>query len=162
MDDIKYIKPQDASFYKNSGGFIGLKLGDTEYPRVSLYRAFPFSHSDNYISVMDKDNNEIGMIEDMRGFTEKTIKLFEEELERRYFLPSISKIKSIKEEFGYSYWDVVTDLGEKRFTIRRDNSSFVNIKDNRILIIDVDGNRYEISDYTKLDMKSYKLIELML
>lgn len=162
MNDIKYIAPEDAYFYKNNGGFIGLKLGDKDYGRVSLHRAFPFSHGNNYICVKDKEGKEIGLMKDFEEFPESSAELIMEELERRYFLPKIDKINSIKEEFGYSYWDVATNLGDKRFTIKKDNSSFFNVKDNRILVIDVDGNRYEISDYTRLDLKSYRLIELLL
>lgn len=162
MDDLRYITSKEAHFYKNSGGFLGLKLKDIDYERVSLHRAFPLSYSSRYISVKDKEGKEIGIIEALEEFPSDIVDLFNEELDRRYFLPKVVKINSIKEEFGYSYWDVVTDLGAKRFTIKKDNSSFLNVKDNRILVIDVDGNRYEISDYTKLDSKSYKLIELLL
>lgn len=162
MSSIIYINPKEAQFYKNSGGFIGLTLNENDFERVSLYRAFPFSHSNNYVCVKDKEEKEIGIIKDLREFPEETVKLFIEELERRYFLPAINKIDSIKDEFGYSYWNVVTNLGAKRFTIKKDNSSFLNVKSTRIIVIDVDGNRYEIKDYTQLDSKSYKLIELLL
>jgi hypothetical protein len=162
MDYIKYISSKDAYFYKNNGGFLGLKLEDKDFKRVSLHRSFPLSYKNSYIAVKDKEDKEIGIIKDLEDFPKDTVNLFKEELDRRYLLPSIDRINSIKEEFGYSYWDVITNIGTKRFTIKKDNSSFLNVKDNRILVIDVDGNRYEISDYTKLDSKSYKLIELLL
>ncbi len=162
MNEIVFLTPDNASFYRNDNGFIGLKFGDNDYKRVSLIKAFPFSNTYNYISVRDKEQKEIGIIQDVNLFSEEIINLFNEELERRYYLPVIEKIYSIKDEFGYSYWHVLTHLGEKKFVIRRDYNNFINIKNNMILIIDVDGNRYEISDYTKLDKKSYKLIELML
>lgn len=166
MEDIKYILPKESIFYKNSGGFIGLKIAleleEKDFKRVALMRSFPLSNSNKYISVRDKDGNEIGIIYDTLEFPQEIQKLFEEELNRRYFLPIIKNINSIKEEFGYTYWEVLTDIGKKRFTIRKDNNSFVNVKDNRIMVSDVDGNRYEISDYKKLDTKSYKLIELLL
>lgn len=162
MQEIKYITSEAARFFKGNGGFLGLNIGGEEYARVSLSRAFPFSYADSYISVRDKEGKEIGIIEDLKSFPKDIITLLSEELDRRYLLPKIDKINSIKEEFGYSYWDVETDIGAKRFTIKKDNSSFVNVRDNRILIIDVDGNRYEIIDYSTLDSKSYKLIELLL
>lgn len=162
MEDIKYILPSEAKFYMNKGAFLALKLGQKEYARVSLHRAFPFSYTDNFISVRDNEGKEIGLIKDIKEFHEGIVKLFKEELDRRYLLPSIKTIKSLKEEFGHSYWDVLTSIGAKRFIMKRDNSSFVNVSGNRILLIDVDGNRYEISDYTKLDDKSYKLIELFI
>lgn len=162
MDEIIYLTPENSSFYRSSGGFLGMKFKEECYKRVSLSKAFPFSHSNNYISVKGKDNKEIGLIQDINKFSVETIGLFKEELERRYFLPLVISINSVKEEFGYAYWDVVTDIGSKKFTIRKDNNSFVAVSEKRILIVDVDGNRYEIKDYTKLDAKSYRLIELMI
>lgn len=162
MNEIVYIVPEKSEFNKTMGGFLTLKFEDKEYGRISLHRAFPFSYGDKFISVRDKEGKEIGLIKEISDFDEETIMLFDEELKRRYFLPLIRSITSIKEEFGYSYWTVITDMGAKKFIVKKDNSSFINIKDNRILILDVDGNRYEISDYTKLDNRSYKLIELLL
>lgn len=162
MEEILYITPQSGEFYKSNGDFLGLKFQDKDYSRVSLHRAFPFSKEDSFISVRDKENNEIGLIKNLSDFSEDIERLFNVELTRRYLLPTVCNINSVKEEFGYSYWDVVTNIGPKKFTIKKDNSSFINIKDNKILITDVDGNRYEIDDYTKLDARSYKLIELLL
>lgn len=162
MEQIRYITAKEAKFYKNKGGFLGLALGEAKYDRVTLLRAFPFSYVDSFVSVRDKEEKEIGIIRDINDFPEETIQLFKEEMDRRYFLPMIEKIHAITEEFGYSYWHVATNVGEKNFICRRDSSSFVSMKGKMILVVDVDGNRYEISDYTKLDGKSYRLIELML
>ncbi len=162
MDDIIYITPENSNFYRCSGGFLGLKFNGEDLKRVSLSKAFPFSHSSCYISVKGKDNKEIGLIQDISAFSLETLSLFTEELERRYLLPLISRINSVKEEFGYAYWDVETDIGAKRFIIRKDNNSFIPLSENRVLVVDVDGNRFEIPDYTKLDSKSYRIIELMI
>jgi hypothetical protein len=162
MGDINFLTPQNSNFYKSKSGFLALRSEQNEYARVSLFKAFPFSHSNNYISVRDKDGKEIGLIKDINDFSMDVIDIFNEELTRRYLLPSIKSISSIKDEFGYSYWEVITGIGAKKFTIRKDNNSFIPISEHRILVVDVDGNRYEISDYTKLDSKSYKLIELLL
>ena len=162
MDEIIYITPENSSFYRSSGGFLGLKFKEEDYKRVSLSKAFPFSHNNKYISVKGKDNKEIGLIQDIKQFPSDKVALLVEELERRYFLPMIKSINSVKEEFGYAYWDVITDIGPKKFTIRKDNNSFLPVNEKRILVVDLDGNRYEIEDYTKLDVKSYRLIELMI
>lgn len=162
MSEITYLTPKNAKFFRNNNGFLGLKFKDVEYSRVNLIKAFPFSYENKFISVRDKEQNEIGIIEDISLFPEEVQKLFTEEIERRYYLPKITKIYSIKDEFGYSNWEVETNYGRRKFTIRRDPNNFVNIKANMILIIDVDGNRYEIPDYTKLDKKSFKKIELLL
>ncbi|HLS89659.1 MAG TPA: DUF1854 domain-containing protein [Limnochordia bacterium] len=161
--DIRYLDPATARFSETPGGFVRLVIGEEEsYPRVALYRAFPFSFPDRYISVRDMDGNEIGMIKDLNEFDEKTAKLILRELERRYFTPVITQIESIKEEFGYAYWDVRTDAGPRRFTVRDMQSNVILLSPEHVLIIDVDGNRYEIPDYHKLDARSRKYIEDLL
>lgn len=162
MEEFLYITPESGEFYKSNNDFLGLKFQGKDYTRVSLHRAFPFSEENSFISIRDRENKEIGIIKDLKDFSEDIGELFNAELTRRYLLPILCNICSVKEEFGYSYWDVVTNIGPKKFTIKKDNSSLINIKGNQILITDVDGNRYKIEDYTQLDERSYKLIELLL
>ena len=74
----------------------------------------------------------------------------------------IEKIRSIEEEFGYSYWDVDTSAGQRRFTVRRGHNNLVQLGGRRVLVIDVDGNRFEIEDYTSIDSRYSRLIESLL
>jgi hypothetical protein len=41
--------------------------------------------------------------------------MLREQLELRYFNPKITRIKHVREEYGYAYWDVGTDRGDCRF-----------------------------------------------
>lgn len=161
--DIRYLDPATARFSETPGGFVRLVIGEDEsYPRVLLYRAFPFSFVDRYISVRDMDGKEIGMIKDLNEFGEETARLVLKELDRRYFTPVITRIESIKEEFGYAYWNVETSAGARRFTVRDMQQNVVLLSQYQLLVIDVDGNRYEIPDYRELDAKSRKVIEDLL
>ena len=36
----------------------------------------------------------------------------------------IIKIRSIRDEYGYSYWDVITDKGTCRFTVRASSNVY--------------------------------------
>jgi len=128
------------------------------YPRVNLIRSFPLSNINEYISVRDTENVEIAMIRRVSNFDKETNILFQEQLERRYFFPIIIKINSIKDEFGYTYWDVETNAGHSMFTVRGTYNNIYYLDSNRINITDVDGNRYEIDNYAKLDEKSKKHI----
>lgn len=160
---IRYLDPSECCFKKTEGGFLSLSIGEKEqYERVDLARAFPLSDSDSYISVRDSEGNEIGMLESLSRFSDSTRRLLEEELGRRYFTPVIEKIRSIEEEFGYSYWDVDTSAGQRRFTVRRGHNNLVQLGGRRVLVIDVDGNRFEIEDYTSIDSRYSRLIESLL
>lgn len=158
--DIRYLTPKNSRFEGTAGGFLRLTLDDgTTYTRVGLYRTFPFTLGDRYVSVRDVDEKEIGMIEDPSDFPKDVATLLREELDRRYFTPEIRSIENIKEEFGYAYWEVQTDAGPRRFTVRDMQQNLILLTETRLLVIDVDGNRFEIPDYRELNLKGRKLIE---
>lgn len=160
---IRYIRPSVCRFERGQGGFLKLDLDSGErYERVNLHRAFPLSDRDSYISVRDTESKEIGVIESLVEFDEATQRLIAEDLDRRYFTPVIRSVRSIEEEFGYSYWEVMTDAGPRRFTVRRGRGSLIQIGDNRVLVIDVDGNRFEIEDYTRLGARHSRVVESLL
>ena len=88
--------------------------------------------------------------------------LLKNELERVYFTPKISKIYSMKDKYGFSSWDVETDIGRITFSVKDTFRSVVSLGNNRAIITDVDGGRYEIVDASKLDKSSFKKVELYL
>ena len=88
--------------------------------------------------------------------------MLEEQLNLRYFTPIITKVINIKDEYGYAYFDVVTDRGACRFTINVGGHAVVHLSETRILISDIDENRFEIPDVTKLSARELKLLDLFL
>ena len=84
--------------------------------------------------------------------------VLEEELAKRYFLPQIRAVYDLKSHMGVMTWEVETDRGRRQFEVRgRDNVR--HLPGSRLVLRDVDGNRYEISDYRALDAKSLDLLE---
>lgn len=161
--EIRYLSPEECEFSATPGGFVRLRLtSGEEYARVNVHRSFPLSMKDRYISVRDMEGNEIGMIEDLSQFPREVADLIRAELDRRYFTPVIKRIENIKEEFGYAYWTVETDVGFRRFTVRDMHSNVIPLSAERVFIVDVDGNRYDIPNYTVLDAKSRKFLEELL
>ena len=134
--------------------------------RIFLSRAFPFDMPYEYISVLDRDKKEIGFIRSLDDFDEPERTLLKNELETKYYTPTIKRILQVKERYGFSYWKCECEFGEKTFTLRDTFRSIIkaHTKDGRerIYILDIDGNRYEIPDVEKLDRMSYKTIELYL
>ncbi len=172
---ITYITTENSVF-KREGDFLSLNIvlpegigpdgeptgGEKYYDRIYLHRSFPYEHHYRYISVLDHDNHEIGLISDVDIFDEETVKMLKSELDRKYYAPVITKILSVKERYGYSYWEAMS--GERRlsFTIRDTFRSILKVTPEHIFITDSDSNRYEIPDVEALDRKSYKKIELYL
>ena len=68
----------------------------------------------------------------------------------------------MRNEYGVSYWDVETDRGQREFVAKNVAENARWLGDNRLFILDVDGNRFEFSDLTQLDKRSKALIEVVL
>ena len=156
---INKITPGTAVF-GSKNGFLTLTHNDKVYDRVFLHRAFPFDKLWEYISVLDIDSNEIGLIVSVSDFSEEQQELLTSELKRKYYSPIIRKILSVKDQFGFSYWKVITDDGEIAFTMQDTFRNIIHVSDTKIILSDVDGNRFVIEDTTALDRKSYRKIEL--
>lgn len=164
---VNLLEETDAVFSRTDGGFVSLTYTDSDgsvktYPRVAVHRCFPFSDPTHYLSIREPENDgkEIGLIRDPEKLPPDAQKMLSEQMALRYFTPVILHIKKIKEEYGYSYWDVVTDRGVCRFTVRSGSGSVYPIGPNRYLINDLDGNRFEIPDLYRLSAKEIKQLDL--
>lgn len=160
---VRYLESRELQFKKTHGGFLSMKIGANEnYPRVHLYWCFPFSQLGEYVSVRENEDEEVGIIKSLDGFSTETIHLIMDELNSRYFTPSIQAIRSLKEEFGYTYWDVDTNAGRCRFTVQMGRNAVTNLEAAKLLLHDVDGNRFELEDYRAVDVKHLRIIENLL
>lgn len=161
---IRYINNENAEFARTGTGFLSLKMEGEFYPRVQVVRMFPFMHKDEFLSVRtpDERSKEIGIIEKLSDMAPETAEMLKEQLTLHYFTPTIIKIIGIKDEYGYAYWDVVTNYGACRFTIQMGGNAVVHLSDTRILIIDIDENRFEIPDITALSNSERKKLDLFL
>lgn len=164
MLKINVLSDKNAVFTRTKGGFVSLKTGDETYGRVNVVRMFPFTDPDHFISIRTtgEHSKEIGFIEDLNELNAATREMLDEQLEIRYFTPIITKIISVKDEYGYAYFDVITDRGECKFAIRMGGNDVVHLNETRILITDLDENRFEIPDITKLTPHERKKLDLFL
>lgn len=164
MLKIRYLTSENAEFARTEGGFVSLVTGDEKYDRVHVVRMFPFTDPQHYISIRTPDENskEIGIIKDINDVRPEVREMLEEQMNLRYFTPIITRIINIKDEYGYAYFDVVTDRGACRFTINIGGSAVVHLSDTRILISDIDENRFEIPDIMRLSVGERKKLDLFL
>lgn len=164
MTALRYLTKENAEFFRTKGGFISLKYNGKEWDRVQVVRLFPFTEPDKFISIrtVEERSKEIGVIEDIRKVSKDTRKMLEEQLNLHYFTPVIQKIIDIKDEYGYAYFHVLTDRGECRFTINMGGNAVVRLTDSRLLITDLDENRFEIPDVFVLTQKEQRKLDLFL
>lgn len=161
---VRYLNDENAVFERTGTGFLSLRVGEEFYPRVTVARMFPFSDKDEFISVRtaQERSKEIGIVEKLSGVSRETAEMLEEQLTLRYFTPVIEKIIKIKDEYGFAYWNVVTNHGACSFTIRMGGNSVIHLSDVRILILDIDENRFEIPDINRLTPAERKKLDLFL
>jgi hypothetical protein len=101
---------------------------------------------------------EIGVVKDIKKMDSESRQIVEEELEMMYFIPKIIRINRIRSERGSYKWLVETDRGEREFDIRH-REDIRMIESNRVIVKDVDGNRFEIPNYSRLDPRSRSMLE---
>ena len=162
---LNYLDRNNSTFRRTPGGFVSLDTEDKHYARVQVFRTFPFTGKNLYISIREADEKarEIGIIHDLdQDVDEETKQMLTEQMELRYFTPIIKKVKNVKEEYGFAYFDVVADHGPCRFAIHMSGNAVVHLTDTRLLITDLDENRFEIPDTRKLSNKELKKIGLFL
>jgi hypothetical protein len=131
---------------------------DRSYLKVSVLRAFPLSEPRRFLSVRDGENKEIGLIVNPADLDVENRRLVEEELERRYLVPAVTRIVAAKERFGTVDWTVETNRGLCRFTTRNLRESVQRPSPGRIILNDVDGNRYDIRNLDDLSLASQELL----
>ena len=163
MTAMNFITGNDK-FERTEGGFLNLKYDGRLYESVKVVRLFPFTDPDKYISIRENDERakEIGIIEDLTEFPGETVKLINEQLALNYYIPVIEKIKSIKDESGNAYFNVTTDRGDHEFVINMSSNPVTKLTDTRLIITDMEENRFEIRDIRKLSQKELRKLDLFL
>lgn len=165
---VRYLTSSDIKFYETKGNLLGAVLDGEDIGRCDILRLFPLHQPEKYLSVRRQAqshrdrNTEIGVIENLDSFSQEEKKLILHELEKRYFVPEITKVKNAKEEFGHTYWETETTCGERNFTTFDMSASLIRISENSVMLIDVDGSRYLIPDLKKADDKAMKMLDIWL
>jgi hypothetical protein len=136
---------------------VNLTLADgTVYERLEPRRLFPVSRANTYITLLNSDGVEIGVIRALTDLNPASLERIEYSLNDYYLVPHIVRILSVSEKYGTIHWSVETDRGLKEFDIRNRNHDIRVYADGRVRVRDSDDNRYIIQDYRKLDKHSRK------
>lgn len=162
--EMRFLTRENAVFSRTEGGFISLKYEEKEYSRVGVYLTFPLTMPEEYISIREADEKakEIGLIEKLAQLDKDQQEMIREQIKLRYFMPTITKVLDVKDEYGYAYWNVVTTFGACRFTTRMSGDAVIFLGDSRLLVTDIDGNRYEIPDFYQLSVLERKKLDLFI
>jgi len=156
----EYLKPEDVTVFRNKSNNLCVRIKDVgEWEKVVVKLAFPYSAPGHFI-VLSCDEKEIGVIRDLDRVADDSRALLKEMLAKRYHIPQIKRIYSVEQVRNATRWSVETDKGRRSFEVR-DSYNFRFIENSgSIVIIDVDANRFRISDLKALDEESRKLLDM--
>lgn len=127
---------------------------DDEATPVKIVWARPISGKGQEIAVLDEKKKEVLMVAGLDGLDPDSRKIAEQELERRYLIPKITRVIRAHASFGSRYWDVVTDRGRRRFVMKDPTKNVIWPGGDRVIIRDTLGNRFEIESLAALDDRS--------
>ncbi len=124
---------------------------------VRLRRAFPWTKSQELVSVRDEKGKELVMIDRLCDLSADQRTLVDRWLANNSFLPTIEHVERVNNDFGYQMWSVISDRGPLTFRVQeREDIRF--LPDGRFSIKDVDGNIYVMPRVDQLDAHSQKAV----
>ena len=139
---------------RQKNGILVLKYGE-RLVEVFLKQCFPWTYPGEYLSLRDKDDNEVCLIEKLEDINEEARVLIEEEIRFSQFVLNITSIEKIEEDVELRRYLVHTEQGIRVFQTKLEDWPEVKM-DGVILIEDLAGDLFKINDWRKLDSKSQK------
>ncbi len=136
--------------------------GDRSYHTVKPVWAAPLSRPNTYLALLDGKGSEIVTLADPTVLPPDSLTAVQEELRRRYLTATVSHISHAKQEFGATYWSVETDRGPRDFVTQNLQENAVWLSETHLLLLDVDGNRFELTDIAALDPTSRRFVDMIL
>jgi hypothetical protein len=156
-EEIRFLHPEKIRFFRE-GGRLSIEIEGEVHREVTLTRLFPLSEPEGWISVFEEDE-EVGIVKSLKKLDRESRKIALEELRRRYVVPRIRRILSLKDKFDLVEWEVITDRGRRRFLTKELRENIQRPLPGHIIITDVEGNRYQILSLQELDPESQALVE---
>ena len=146
--------------FRDGTGRLRLTIeGDRSFLEAKVVRTFPLSNPDHYLGFLDGRDHVIGLVAEPQELDEQSRATIEEELRRRYFTPVIVRVYEAREEFGSVYCDVETNHGRRQFVAEALRDTLEELADGQLMLADVNGNRYIVEHWQRLDPRSRRLLE---
>ncbi len=154
-----YIDGDMAVFTRKGITSVDVELIDGRvFQNLEPRRLFPVSMQRKYITLLDEGGNEQAVIRDMDTLPPEQRRMIEECLEEYYLIPRIQRIVHCDERIDGITLHMETDRGFAKIDIRILMHGLQMRGNGRVLVRDVNDNRYEIPDVTRLDKHSRQIL----
>ncbi|HUT33795.1 MAG TPA: DUF1854 domain-containing protein [Planctomycetota bacterium] len=160
--ELRFLDPASAQF-RQQGARLQFREKDAEDWRdVTLVRLFPLTESERWVSLVEMNGKEVGILKDATRLAHDALLLVRDELRRRYLVPRITRILACRPRADLVEWTVETDRGQQKFLTRDLREQIKEHLPTRLSIVDVEGNRYDIPALDALDPESRRRLDAQL
>ena len=155
--DLMAVTPRESLTLKRlRNGQLVAQRGQN-YQKVQIKPCFPWSCINQYLSLRDRENQEVALIKDIKELDMESRQVVEQELTKTGFVFEIVSVASLETEFEIRNWKVTTRQGSCTFQTELDEWPRL-FPGKGLMIKDVAGNLYHIPEPQLLDKKSQKLL----
>jgi hypothetical protein len=144
---------------EREGKVLALLDGAEPVPARVVYSR-PMTGSGRDVVVLNEKGEALAFVAELGHIDEASRRVAERALEQRYFLPRIVRVISAEVAFGQRTLRVETDKGTRAFALKNVNRNVMWHGEDRLIIRDTAGNRYEIQSLQSLDAASRGFLTL--
>lgn len=144
---------RDLKLFRDESGALRMTYRGEERPFSKVTRNFPKTNPGHFISLLDEEGHEIGILEDPSALDPSSREVIEAVLREVYLVPTIHTVRSVRIEGEASSWEVDTDDGPRSFRVKTQDDILTH-DIPVILITDTQNKKYRIEDYDELDPDS--------
>ena len=130
---------------------------DVKVSKINVKKCFPWIHTDKYLSLEDKEGNELCLVEDLADLNKVSRDAITQYLAQSDFVISIIDVDSIEEELEIRSYKVLTSSGPCKIQTSIEDWPKVQ-KDGSVILTDLNGDKYCIYSVNKMNRNSQKLI----
>jgi len=134
---------------KQANGLLVLKQ-EGKWIEVFIKECFPWRNPGKFLSLRDKEDNEVCLIEDLKYLGAESRELIQAELDFSQFVLEISSIDKIEEDVELRRFLVQTKQGSRIFQTKLETWPEV-LESGEVLIEDLAGDLFRIKNVYELD-----------
>ncbi len=153
-DALPWLEPDAAAFHLGIHDVLTLQAHGRMYEGVYTVRAFPATHSEELLSIRYADasgrDREIGLIRNLKGWSEETRYLIRRSLNRRYLLRVVKSLSGSRMDNNLVSCSAQTDDGPVQFLVHNNPHRVTRFGRNGYLLTDVDDNHFLIPNLERL------------
>ena len=139
------------------GQLVLVRSGQPDAP-VAPVRGFPITAPGEGIALVGNQGRELAWIDRLDTLPADTRRLVDEELSQREFRPEILRIHHASTWATPSHWDVDTDRGPTRLTLKAEED-IRRLSAGSLLIADAHGVQFLVRDMAALDKASRRILD---